>query len=218
MTGATRSARVICLAATALLALAAERATGQAPPATNSEQEDVAGAPPSGRTEAELDALTAEVAAQLRCLVCRNQSVLESSAELSREMQSMIRRKLAAGENPEEVKAYFVSKYGEYILLKPRPRGLSLAVYVLPALVLLIGGALLFLRFRSWTGRAATRSPRRSRAQAASNDRSPPLPEGARHAEARAPAEIGAATGPPEAAGSGLSEEDERWVRQAIRG
>lgn len=113
-------------------------------------------APPERRpgadtlTAARVDALAAEVADQLRCPVCRNQSVLESSAELSREMQSVIRERLAAGHTPEEVKAYFVERYGEWILLRPEPEGINLAVYLLPALVLLGGGWWVGRRLRSW--------------------------------------------------------------------
>ena len=114
------------------------------------EQEAAAAVSASGLDEAALDALSAEVAAELRCPVCRNQSVVESSAELSREMHATIRSKLAAGESPAEVKAYFVSRYGEWILLKPSARGVSVAVYALPALVLLLGGVFLLARLRGW--------------------------------------------------------------------
>lgn len=102
--------------------------------------------------EAELDALAAEVASGLRCPVCRNQSVLESNAELSREMQRVVRERLAAGETPEEVEAYFVSRYGEWILLQPRARGINLIVYALPGIVLLLGFFLARNRLRKWAG------------------------------------------------------------------
>lgn len=117
--------------------------------------------PGSELEEAALDALAAEVGAELRCPVCRNQSVIESSAELSREMQATIRAKLAAGESPAEVKAYFVSRYGEWILLKPTARGVNMAVYALPALVLLLGGVFLVARIRGWarTGPAEAAPP-----------------------------------------------------------
>lgn len=98
-----------------------------------------------GMSAQELDDLTARVASQLRCPVCRNQSVLESSATLSRQMQAEIRRRLAEGSSPEEVKAYFVDRYGEWVLLKPQPEGLNLLVYLFPALAVL-GGALLVWR------------------------------------------------------------------------
>ena len=105
---------------------------------------------------AEVDQLTAQVAAQLRCPVCRNQAVLESSSGLARQMQTVIREKIAAGETPEQVKAYFVSRYGDWILLKPEPRGINLLVYLLPAAAVLFGGGVLFRQMRRWTGSAGS--------------------------------------------------------------
>ncbi len=100
---------------------------------------------------ARLDSLTAEVASKLRCPVCRNQSVLESTATLARQMQSVIRERLAAGDSPEEIQAYFVDKYGEWILLRPEAEGIGLLVYVLPALALLAGGILVALALGRWS-------------------------------------------------------------------
>ena len=100
--------------------------------------------------EAALDALAAEVASGLRCPVCRNQSIVESNAELSREMHRVVRDKLAAGETPEQVEAYFVSRYGEWILLQPQARGINLIVYALPALALVLGFLLARNRLRKW--------------------------------------------------------------------
>jgi len=107
--------------------------------------------------EAELDARAAEVASGLRCPVCRNQSIVESNAELSREMHSVVRDKLAAGETPAEIEAYFVSRYGEWILLQPQARGINLLVYGLPLVVLVLGFFLARNRLRKWasTGEAA---------------------------------------------------------------
>lgn len=123
----------------------------------------VTGAPrPQDReplSPAEVDQLTAEVAAQLRCPVCRNQAVLESSSGLARQMQTVIREKIAAGETPEQVKAYFVSRYGGWILLKPEPRGINLLVYLLPAAAVLFGGAVLFRQMRRWTGSVGSDEP-----------------------------------------------------------
>jgi cytochrome c-type biogenesis protein CcmH len=128
--------------------------------------------------EADLDARAAEVAGELRCPVCRNQSVLESNAELSREMQGVVRERLAAGETPEEVKAYFVSRYGEWILLQPEARGINLLVYGLPGIALVLGFFLARNRLRKWAS-AGT-----------------------------------AGTGPEVEV---LSEDDERWLRDALR-
>lgn len=105
--------------------------------------------PPAGDR---LDRLTAEVASQLRCPVCRQLSVQDSEAELSKEVKALIRERLAAGESPEEVKAYFVSKYGEWILLSPPKRGFTLLVWVLPLVAILGGGLVLTFLFRNWLG------------------------------------------------------------------
>jgi cytochrome c-type biogenesis protein CcmH len=100
--------------------------------------------------EAELDALAAEVASGLRCPVCRNQSVVESNADLSREMHALVREKLAEGQTPDEVRAYFVSRYGEWILLQPQPRGINLLVYALPIVILVVGFFFARNRLRKW--------------------------------------------------------------------
>lgn len=102
---------------------------------------------PTGR---ELDELTAQVASELRCPVCRSQSVRDSNAELAKEVEDLIRERLAAGESPEEVKAYFVSKYGEWILLSPPKRGFTLLVWLLPLAALSAGVFMLVLVFRRW--------------------------------------------------------------------
>jgi len=109
-------------------------------------------APPTGE---KLEALTREVASQLRCPVCRQLSVEDSQAELSREVKDLIRERLAAGESPEAVKAYFVSKYGEWILLAPPKRGFTLLVWVLPLAALGGGALVLGVFFRRWLGGAS---------------------------------------------------------------
>ena len=157
-----------------------------------------------GRSEAEIDQLTAEVAAQLRCPVCRNQSVLESSSGLAREMQSVIRDRLTAGETPDEVKAYFVGRYGDWILLKPEPKGINLLVYLLPAAALLAGAGLLTRQLRRWASSAD--QPERIGGA--------PLAEAAERASA---ASVATASGTPtDEADSGLSEEDEKWIREQL--
>jgi cytochrome c-type biogenesis protein CcmH len=107
-----------------------------------------AGAPP---TEAEIDA----VARGLRCVVCQNLSVADSPSEMARQMREVIRARLAAGESPEQVRAYFVERYGEWVLLSPPARGFGLLAWVLPLGALAVGlGGGLWLVFR-WSRRAA---------------------------------------------------------------
>lgn len=98
-----------------------------------------------------LEAATRELASQIRCVVCQGLSIQDSPSDLAKEMKQIIREQLAAGRSPEEVKAYFVARYGEWILLDPPARGLNLAVYVLPILSLLGGAVVVVVLVRRWT-------------------------------------------------------------------
>lgn len=91
--------------------------------------------------ESSLDRRTREVASQLRCPVCQGLSINDSPAELAVEMKGVVREQLAAGKSPDEVRAYFVDKYGTWVLLEPEARGFNTLVYALPVLGV-IGGAL----------------------------------------------------------------------------
>jgi cytochrome c-type biogenesis protein CcmH len=103
-----------------------------------------------------LEARTSAVAAQLRCPVCQGLSIQDSPSELAQSMRSLVRDQLAEGKTPEQVKAYFVSKYGEWILLSPAPHGFNLLAYGLPVLIVLGGGALIALAVRRWTAAPST--------------------------------------------------------------
>src|SRR3990170_3818312 len=77
-----------------------------------------------------------EVASQLRCVVCQNLSVADSPSETAKQMRAIVRERLAAGDSPEQVLAYFVEKYGIWILLSPPKSGFTLLVWVVPFVVL----------------------------------------------------------------------------------
>jgi len=128
------------------------------------------------RRDAELDALTAEVAGRFRCLVCRGQSVAESSSQLAREMQREIRERLGHGETPEHIEAFFVDSYGEWILLRPPARGVNLLVYLLPAAAFVVGLAIV-----GWVVRA-----RRPSEPIPESSPAPDLPDDALDPEDRA--------------------------------
>jgi len=87
----------------------------------------------------DLEDQTREIANELRCVVCQNLSVADSPSEMAQQMRAIVREQLAAGKTPQEIKEYFVSKYGEWVLLAPPAKGFSLVVWVLP-FVFLIGG------------------------------------------------------------------------------
>ncbi len=110
-------------------------------------------------TDSVLEARTSAVAAQLRCPVCQGLSIQDSPSELSQQMRSLVRDQLAEGKTPDQVKAYFISKYGEWILLEPEAKGFNSLVYLLPLFVVLGGGALIVVVVRRWTSAAATALP-----------------------------------------------------------
>lgn len=87
----------------------------------------------------------------LRCLVCRNESIDESNAELARDMRILVRERLVAGDTDAEVIDFLVDRFGEYVLLRPTTQGSNLILWIAgPALFLIaLGGALIYLRSRS---------------------------------------------------------------------
>jgi cytochrome c-type biogenesis protein CcmH len=91
-----------------------------------------------------------KIAAQLRCPVCQNLSVADTLAELGQNMRALIRDQLQQGRTREEIIAYFVDKYGTWILLEPERRGFNLIVWWGPVLGLLGGLAGLVLVVRRW--------------------------------------------------------------------
>jgi cytochrome c-type biogenesis protein CcmH len=98
-----------------------------------------------------LDARTTAVALTLRCPVCQGESIQDSPSELARQMRAVVRDRLRAGNTPDEVRAYFVSKYGEWILLEPTMKGLNILLYVTPVLLVVGGLVLVAVLVRRWT-------------------------------------------------------------------
>jgi cytochrome c-type biogenesis protein CcmH len=98
-----------------------------------------------------LEARTSAVASQLRCPVCQGLSIQDSPSDLARSMRAVVRDQLAEGKTPDEVKSYFVSKYGEWILLAPKPSGFNLVAYAVPLLVVVGGGLAILVAVRRWT-------------------------------------------------------------------
>ncbi len=109
--------------------------------------------------EDQLQKRVREVSKTLRCAVCQSESVWESNAELAIQMRDIVRERLIQGESPDQIRAYFVSRYGDYILLKPRAFGLNLLLWGGPFLLLIIGGSFLFRTLRKWVAETAPASP-----------------------------------------------------------
>jgi cytochrome c-type biogenesis protein CcmH/NrfF/cytochrome c-type biogenesis protein CcmH/NrfG len=99
----------------------------------------------------DIDDQARAIAQELRCVVCQNLSVADSPSEMAQQMRGIIREQLAAGKNPQQIKDFFVSKYGEWVLLSPTTRGFSLLVWVLPFVVLVFGIASGLWFLRRWS-------------------------------------------------------------------
>ncbi len=98
-----------------------------------------------------LEARARALSVELRCPVCRNESIDESNAGISRDLRLLLRERLVAGDTDAQAMQYLVDRYGEYILLNPRAAGANLILwYAAPVLLLLAGGiAFVSVRARS---------------------------------------------------------------------
>jgi len=81
-----------------------------------------------------------EISAELRCLVCQNQSIDDSDAQLAKDLRVLVRERLVAGDTDEQVRNFLVQRYGEFVLLRPSFRAQTLLLWLTPALVLVLGG------------------------------------------------------------------------------
>ena len=88
------------------------------------------------RLEQRLNALSAE----LRCLVCQNQSLADSNADLAVDLKNQVREQLRAGRSEAEVMAYMTARYGDFVLYRPPLKGTTLLLWLGPGL-LLVGGS-----------------------------------------------------------------------------
>ncbi len=100
-----------------------------------------------------LEARARELSEGLRCLVCRNESIDESNAELARDLRILLRERLVAGDTDQEAVDFIVARYGEYVLLKPTTTGANMMLWLAGPIMLLIAAGLgwNFMRSRSLT-------------------------------------------------------------------
>lgn len=92
------------------------------------------------------------ISAELRCMVCQNQSIDDSDADLAKDLRVLVRDRLVAGDTNEEVFDYVVSRYGEFVLLRPRLSANTALLWGAPLVVLLLGSAAIFAFLRSGRG------------------------------------------------------------------
>jgi cytochrome c-type biogenesis protein CcmH len=118
-----------------------------------------------------LEARARDLSKGLRCLVCRNESIDESNASLARDLRILLRDRLQAGDSDAQAVDFIVSRYGDYVLLKPDARGANWLLWAAGPLMLLLagGGGAIYLRGRS-RARTTTDVPLNAEEQARLND------------------------------------------------
>lgn len=101
-----------------------------------------------------LESRARTIGKELRCLVCQNESIDESDADLAHDLRVLVRQRLVAGDSDEQVKQYIVARYGNYVLLKPPFDTETYLLWFGPLILLLgaAGTAAFYLRHRRSTG------------------------------------------------------------------
>jgi len=92
---------------------------------------------PDAEQEAKAQALMEE----LRCLVCQGQSIADSDADLAGDMRDLVRRRIAAGEKPDSIRAWLVDRYGDWISYRPTAKPVSWPLWAAPIILLIFGAA-----------------------------------------------------------------------------
>jgi len=85
---------------------------------------------------------------ELRCLVCQNQNLADSDAELARDLREEIYEMMMAGQDNEQIKTFLVERYGDFVLYRPAMKGNTLALWLMPGILLLIGAITIFFTVR----------------------------------------------------------------------
>ena len=109
--------------------------------------------PPAPFAYRQLDDPAQEAAAyalmeELRCLKCQSQSIADSDAPMAGDMRHQVRIRIAAGENPEEVRAWLMQRYGDYVSYRPEVGAATWPLFAIPLLLVLLAGGLLRRRLR----------------------------------------------------------------------
>lgn len=95
-----------------------------------------------------LEARARALSAQLRCMVCQNQSIDDSNADLAKDLRLLVRERLTAGDSDEQVIDYLVSRYGEFVLLKPRLSEHTILLWGMPVALAAIGAGVVLVQLR----------------------------------------------------------------------
>ncbi len=97
------------------------------------------------------EARAQELMRDFRCLVCQNQAISESHADLAGDMRAIVRERIAAGDDNDTVRQYFIDRYGDWVLLDPPLNRKTILLWAGGGVILLVGVGLIFIRMRRST-------------------------------------------------------------------
>jgi len=109
--------------------------------------------------ETEIDQQVREIAKTLRCTVCQTENIWESGAPLAHQMREAVRERVMQGQSAEEIREYFHSRYGDYIMMEPPKQGVNWLIWLAPFLLLFGGGVLLWREVKGWVTRTPAPQP-----------------------------------------------------------
>jgi cytochrome c-type biogenesis protein CcmH len=100
-----------------------------------------------------LEARARDISAELRCVVCQNQSIDDSDADIARDLRLLVRERLVAGDSDEQVMNYIVARYGDFVLLRPPFQPNTLVLWLGPPIMAIVIATLAVMNFRSYQRR-----------------------------------------------------------------
>lgn len=98
--------------------------------------------------DAKQEAKAQELMQEIRCLVCQGQSIADSDAELAGDMRDLVRRRIAAGEKPDQIRAWLIERYGDWISYRPSAKPIAWPLWAAPVVLLIFGAAVAAGRLR----------------------------------------------------------------------
>ncbi|HUP96319.1 MAG TPA: cytochrome c-type biogenesis protein [Usitatibacter sp.] len=118
---------------------------------------------PAQETKGPVDARLKALAEELRCLVCQNQTIADSNAPLAQDLRNQIRGQIAQGRSDEQIRAYMVDRYGDFVLYRPPFKATTALLWLGPPLLVLLGVVVFWRVVRRRRGEAASQPVPRER-------------------------------------------------------
>lgn len=106
-------------------------------------------------TDPAAEARLMKLASELRCLVCQNQTIADSNADLAVDLRNEIREKIESGMGDAEIRDFMVARYGDFVLYRPPLKNITLFLWIGPFLMLAVGGGILYVALKQRRQRVA---------------------------------------------------------------